>query len=126
MNRLNLTAIPVFLLLVGCNAQPESLAMSDLTADEALFIERYVTLERARMVTLARPDEGEAILDSLALAWGDSAEAEAMRMLPTDPRRAQLVHDLLRRLLDAEMDSLTHAPRADRITAPLPEPIPPK
>jgi len=136
MKRLNLIVIPVFLMipvslavlvtLAGCNDAPDSLAVTDLTPDELSFVERYVLLERARMVTLTEPDVGEAILDSLAAAWGDSAEVEALRQLPTEPRRARLVHDLLYRLLEAETDSLTHAPRVDRLSAPLPEPIPPE
>jgi len=82
----------------------------ELTADEARFVERFIALEHAHAVALADPDLGDALLDSLALAWGDSAEAVAMRWFPTDPQRAEMLHRLLQERLEAESDSLARAP----------------
>lgn len=81
-----------------------------LTADEARYVERFIALEHARAVALADPDLGDALLDSLAAAWGDSAEAEAMRWFPSDPQRAEMLHSLLQERLEAESDSLARAP----------------
>jgi len=81
-----------------------------LTADEARFVERFIALEHARAVALADPDLGDALLDSLAAAWGDSAEVEAMRWFPSDPQRAEMLHSLLHDHLEAEVDSLARAP----------------
>ena len=75
------------------------------------------------MALIDRPT-GNAILDSLAIAWGDSARQETSRGLPGDPIRAGQVGDLLRRILEAETDSLTHAGRPDRLILPLPDPLP--
>lgn len=88
----------------GCDHRSD-----DLTADEARLVERFLVLERARAVALADPDRGDALLDSLSAAWGDSAEADALRWFPTDPRRAEMLHALLHELLTAEADSLVHA-----------------
>ncbi|MEZ4387520.1 MAG: hypothetical protein R3D98_08060 [Candidatus Krumholzibacteriia bacterium] len=110
----------LMLAAAGCDRGSDTLTVADLTANESRYVQRFMVLERARALALADPDQGEAALDSLAAAWGDSAAVEAGRLLPTEPRRAQLVDDLLRRLLEAESDSLTHAPRRDRLAAPLP------
>ena len=118
MKRSILFAI-LLLAAAGCNDSPEELTVADLSVDEHRFVERFVVLERARTVALADPDLGDAVLDSLAAAWGDSAEVEAGRWFPRDAQRSQLIHDLLRRLLEAESDSLTHAPRINRLAAPL-------
>lgn len=82
--------------ITGCGRQSD-----ELTADEARVVERFIVLERARAVALADPDRGDALLDSLAAAWGDSAEADAMRWFPTDPRRAEMLHKLLHERLSA-------------------------
>jgi hypothetical protein len=124
MKRLLMPAI-VTLAVVGCDHGSGEFTVSDLTADEARFVERYVVLERARMLLLADASAGEAVLDSLAAAWGDSAAVDALSWLPAHPARAAKVHDLLRRILEAENDSLTFAPHADRLDAPLPAPLPP-
>ena len=112
-------------LLVGCQDRAEYLELKDLDAAERQVVERFVVLERARAVALADPPRGAAILDSLAAAWGDSAAQEAEASLTSEPDRAHLIHDLLRRVLVAEQDSLIHAPEPRRLTAPLPAPVPP-
>lgn len=111
-------------LVAGCQGDPDQLELADLDAAERQVVERYVILERARAITLADPARGVAVLDSLAAAWGDSASREAEAALTTRPARATLIHDLLRRLLEAEQDSLVHAPEPRRLTAPLPTPVP--
>ncbi len=111
-------------LVAGCQGEPDHLDVADLDEAERQVVERYIILERARAVTLADPPRGVAILDSLAAAWGDSAANMAEAALPTRPNRATLIHDLLRRLLEAEQDSLVHAPDPRRLTAPMPTPSP--
>ncbi len=108
--------------LGGCHKESESLQLDDLTPGEHLYLERFLTLERARAVALADYEKGPALLDSLAAAWGDSALEETSHGLPTAPNRAAAVHDLLLRILDAERDSLLEAPYPRRLTAPLPDP----
>lgn len=118
------TAAALWLLAVaGC--APEGgrpLRLSDLTPPERLYVTRFVTLERARAVALVDPGRGEALLDSLAVSWGDSSLAAARAALPADPRRQALLHGLLGRILRAEQDSLLDAPRPGRLGAPLPDP----
>lgn len=129
MSRLNplaatnrgLTAMLLALLLgAGCSKDPGELELGKLRPAERTYIERYITLERARAVTLADPGEGAAILDSLAAAWGDTAALLAETSLPADPYRAARLQELLAKLLAAEFDSLVWAPRPDRLRAPLP------
>ena len=43
-----------------------------------MIAERMVTLERAKAVALADREQGEALLDSLAAAWGDSFVAATL------------------------------------------------
>lgn len=106
------------LFLTSCGDRP--LDLDDLTAPELEFVTRFVVLERARAVALAAPTVGTALLDSLAAAWGDSANVRARDQVPADPTRAAAVYDLLTRILTAEADSLVQAPVARRLTAPLP------
>jgi hypothetical protein len=101
-----------------------ALDLDDLTPAEREFVTRFVVLERARAVALAEPAVGTALLDSLAAAWGDSANAVARGQVPALPARAAAVYELLGRLLTAESDSLLHAPLARRLTAPLPQGAP--
>ncbi|HOX25098.1 MAG TPA: hypothetical protein PLL30_05005 [Candidatus Krumholzibacteria bacterium] len=122
MSRLVLFSL---LALAGCEREPESLGIDQLTPSELDYVRRYVVLERARAVGLADPALGASLLDSLAAAWGDSADVTARRALPTDPSRAAAVQDLVRRLLEAEADSLVFAPSPRRLAAPLPAPVPP-
>lgn len=120
--RCNLSLLCVAIALVaGCQGEPDQIELTDLDAGERQVVERYIVLERARAVAMADPPRGTAILDSLATAWGDSAGIEAERALPTDPKRASRIHDLLRRLLEADQDSLVHAPVPRRLTAPMPQ-----
>jgi hypothetical protein len=110
-------------LVAGCVRDPGPLDVGALRPAERRYVERYVTLERARAVALADPARGVAILDSLAAAWGDTAERMAAVDLPADPRRAARVQELVGRLLAAETDSLLHAPLPRRLRAPLPQPV---
>jgi hypothetical protein len=110
--------------LGGCDRSEPKLDLDDLTSAESRYVEHFVVLERARAVALVDPERGEALLDSLAAAWGETTMTRLAADLPTDPLRAAAVHDLLRRVLAAEQDSLLHAPRADRLSAPLPRPLP--
>jgi hypothetical protein len=112
-------SIVVLTLLASCREAP--LDLDDLTPAEREFVTRYVVLERARAVALAEPTSGTALLDSLAAAWGDSANVVARKQVPPRAARAAAVYDLLGRILVAESDSLAHAPLARRLTAPLPQ-----
>ena len=106
-------------MLASCGDAP--LDLDDLPPAEREFVTRFVVLERARAVALAEPAAGTSLLDSLATAWGDSANVVARGQVPPDGARAAAVYDLLGRILVAESDSLLHAPLARRLTAPLPQ-----
>ena len=110
----------------GCGSAPEDLTLDDLTAEEAEYLTRFVVLERARAVSFENRERGEALLDSLAVAWGDSAVDEALALLPGDPDRLAAFHGLLERVLAAEADSLLASPFAVPLdaapTPPRPEP----
>lgn len=109
----------------GCQEkEPPPIQLVDLDSGELLYVTRMVILERAKAVALIDRPAGNAILDSLATAWGDSARQETVLGLPTDPVRAGQVGDLLRRMLEAETDSLILAARPERLKAPLPDPLP--
>jgi hypothetical protein len=112
------------IFLASCESKPESLQLDDLNRAEFQYVERFVTLERARAVALVDAPLGSALLDSLATTWGDSALAETRRDLPQEPHRIAAVHDLLLRILDAERDSLVKTPAVARLKAPLPDPTP--
>jgi len=113
-------------LFPGCSGPGGDpvLTFDDLDAGERLYVQRMVTLERAKAVALVDRERGVALLDSLSAAWGDSSLAETIAGLPRDPRRSAAVGRLLTALLKADQDSLVLAPRADRLTAPLPTPSP--
>ena len=106
----------------GCSGQENGLRIADLDAEEWEYITRYVTIERAKAVKIVDPESGQALLDSLSIAWGDSSAAETGRLLPERTGRIIAVNRLLLAILAADEDSLVHAPRADRLTAPLPVP----
>jgi len=114
-----LASIASLTLLTSCSET--TLDLEDLTPAEREFVTRFVVLERARAVALAKPSAGTALLDSLAAAWSDSANALAQNQVPSRADRAAAVYDLLGRILAAESDSLVHAPLARRLTAPLPQ-----
>jgi hypothetical protein len=108
----------------GCARRDRPLQMKDLTSSERLYVERFVTLERARAVALVDVDRGNALLDSLGHAWGDTALEWTLGTLPRDPARVAGLYNLLSRILLAENDSLVHAPKARRLKAPIPDPHP--
>ncbi len=126
----SLTAVSLLLLVLclplhGCGRdKPGDIQLADLNQGEYRYVSRMVVLERAKAVALNDRDTGEALLDSLAIAWGDSALPETAAGVPDDPIRAQLVGRLLGRILEAELDSLLFHPRPDRLAAPLPDPAP--
>ena len=117
--------IQIFFVLAGltaCQHDPQPLTLADLSPSETRYVTRFVQLERARAVALADPQRGNALLDSLATVWGDSAAADARTLLPVGPVRAAAVHDLLARILRTEQDSLIIAPLPRRLAEPLPDP----
>lgn len=111
-------------LLPACERQEPELRLADLTEAESLYVSRIVVLERAKAIALIDRKLGNVVLDSLHVAWGDSALPEALAGAPVDPVRSARVHALLVRMLEAERDSLIGAPRRDRLAAPLPDPEP--
>jgi hypothetical protein len=118
--------LPVLLLLFpACDrGDPGDIRLKDLDEGEYRYVSRIVILERAKAVALVDRPTGDALLDSLAAAWGDSARAETTAGIPSEPARAQQVGRLLGRILEAELDSLLSSPRPDRLAAPLPDPDP--
>ncbi len=118
-------AVALLLAATGCENEKKQLALTDLSGDEYRFVERMVVLERAKAVALIDRPAGDALLDSLAVAWGDSSLVETGAGAPGDPVRSEAVATLLREVLAAERDSLLAAPRADRLQQPLREPPPP-
>lgn len=109
-------------LLAACSSEETPLSEQDLTPAERTYVQRLVTLERAKAVALNDRDRGGALLDSLSAAWGDSALPETRALVPADPTRSRLLYDYLLQVLIAEKDSLMDAPREDRLSAPLPVP----
>nr|MEE4267892.1 hypothetical protein [Candidatus Krumholzibacteria bacterium] len=127
LNKLTFVFLGLCCLVAGCDSgDPPPLTLEDLTPDEYLYIQRFVTLERAKAVAVVDRPTGDALLDSLATAWGDSAQRDTEALAPGDPRRAKLVHQLLFDILDTEVDSLVNAPRPDRLHQPLPRPLSPE
>jgi len=114
----------LFLSASGCNDESKSLQLADLTPEEREYVTCFVTLERARAVTLVDRVTGETLLDSLAVAWGDSSLDNLKNAISLDTDRTAGLHDLLSRILKAEEDSLLQAPVARRLTADLPDPQP--
>ena len=125
MTRQFLLLTILLFLLSGCNTGPDSLSLDDLSVAEREYIEKYVILERARAVAMVDGVVGTALLDSLAVAWGESSGVAIGNALPIEPIRAAAVQNLLHKILVAENDSLVFAPFAHRVTEPLPEPGPP-
>lgn len=117
--------VPLAVLLVaGCEQEERPLQLADLTPGELRIVERMVVLERAKSTALLDRDAGEALLDSLATAWGDSSLTETQAGAPVLPLRAEAFGDLLRRVMAAEQESLLTVPGAARLTRPLPDPAP--
>jgi len=116
--------VPVLMQLTSCEKNDAPLALSDLSGDEFVFVERMVILERAKTAALLDRQTGDAILDSLAVAWGDSSLPLTLLGAPRDPVRSEAVGTLLRRVLEAEQESLLTSSGLDRLDLPLPEPKP--
>ncbi len=116
----------VVAVLAGCSREQPPLEYADLSAEETRYVTRFLVLERARAVSFVDRTTGEALLDSLAAAWGDTSAAAVRSLLPADPPRLAAVHELLERMLQAEFDSLLTAGRPGRLSAPLPELAPPE
>jgi len=95
--------------------------MSDLTAGEQLYFERVVAVERAKSVALIHRETGATLLDSLALAWGDSVQTELLNGLSRDPDRSAALGELLLRVVTAVQDSLMWDPGENRLHLPLPD-----
>ena len=116
--------IPVLTLSAGCDKSDAPLALSDLSGEEFIFVERMIILERAKTAALLDRETGDAILDSLFVAWGDSSFPLTQAGAPRDPVRSEAVNTLLRRVLGAEQESLLTSTGLDRLNQPLPEPKP--
>jgi hypothetical protein len=110
------------LTAAGCEKNDPQLTLENLSGGEYVFVERMVILERAKTVALLDREAGDALLDSLALAWGDSSLAQTLGGVPSDPLRAEAVATLLRRILAAEQDSLRASSAFDRLARPLLDP----
>ncbi len=110
------------LAAAGCRESGRALRPQDLSRDEAAYVDRVLVLERVRAALLVDAVRGVALGDSLAAAWGDSALPQAVALAPTEPGRAELVHELLLRLLAAEQDSLLAHNGLRRLDAPWPTP----
>ncbi|MBT4292789.1 hypothetical protein HOD41_08865 [bacterium] len=111
----------ILIALTGCQEESDDLNIQDLTENETIVLNRYITLERARAVAIVDSLTGTAMLDSLNTAWGDSSLAETIALLPQQPTRLSAFHKLLVRVLDSERDSLLLAPVAERLLHPLPD-----
>jgi hypothetical protein len=119
-----LSGLAFCLVISSCDSSDNSLKLEDLTENEYVFIQRMVILERTKAVALIDKETGITLLDSLAVAWGDSALERTREMAENSPLRSAAVGELLSRILEAERDSLIHAPRPDRIGLPLSDPSP--
>lgn len=125
-SRFCLTVLTVAIIMsAGCDTQEKPLTLADLNGGEFVYVERMVQLERAKAVALVDRPTGDALLDSLAAAWGDSSLQQTLDGVPSDPLRAEAVAELLRRVLVAEQDSLKANSGRDRLALPLPDPAPP-
>lgn len=106
----------------GCRQADRGLRPQDLSRDEAAYVGRVLQMERVRAALLVDAARGVALGDSLAAAWGDSARPQTVALAPDDPDRAELVHELLLRLLAAEQDSLLARNGLRPLDAPWPAP----
>lgn len=119
-----LLALGLLFSLAACETPDKDLQLADLSQDEHLYIQRLIVLERAKAIAFNDHTLGDVVLDSLSLAWGDSAQTLTAQMAPKEPLRSAAVHDLLARILAAEQDSLMAVPLRRRLAAPLPDPVP--
>lgn len=111
-------------LAAGCEQETPDLRLVDLTEAEHRYLTRLVVLERAKTAALVERDRGEAVLDSLATAWGDSVQQETLSGMPTDATRVRAIGLLFGRIMRAEHDSLLAHGGFARLHAPLPDPPP--
>lgn len=122
-------ALPVVLaaalVVAGCEEKAPTVELADLTETEHTYLTRLVVLERAKTAALVDRDRGEALLDSLAAAWGDSVVPRTLAGMPRDPTRVRAVGLLFARVMRAEHDSLLAVGGFARLHAPLPDPPPP-
>ena len=114
-----LTTMLLTLYAGACSREKQDLTLEDLSPSEYSYIERIIVLERAKAVALNDRELGNVILDSLMVAWGDSAESETAALAPKDPERSKAVHQLLVQITEAENDSLKLTPTVRRLTAPM-------
>lgn len=110
------------LLTGGCRQPDGDLLLADLTAGERSYFDHVIAVERAKAVALVSRDAGDALLDSLAAAWGDSIAPQLLVGLSGDPDRSAAVNQLLLRVLAAEQDSLQMDAGGYRLNLPLPDP----
>ena len=116
----------LLLAAAGCSEEPRALRLDDLDEGERIILEKLIVLERAKAGALVDRDRGEAVLDSLAVAWGDSVLEETLAGAPRDATRAKAVGEIFARVLRAEHDSLLVGDGLARLAAPLPDPAPPE
>jgi hypothetical protein len=114
----------VVIFSAACEKKVEPLTLADLTGGEFVYVERMIVLERAKFVALVDRTAGDALLDSLAAAWGDSSLQETLAGGPSAPLRAAEVAALLRRMIAVEQESLRTSSGLDRLALPLPDPAP--
>ncbi len=112
------------MVAAGCEKGDTPLALADLSGAEYVFLERMVLLERAKAAALLDREVGEALLDSMAAAWGDSSLHITLAGAPRDPLRSEAVMALLHRVMEAEQESLLTSSGLDRLELPLPDPQP--
>ena len=119
-----LILLPGLVAAAGCEKNDAPLAMADLSGAEYVFVERMILLERAKAEALVDRESGDALLDSLAAAWGDSSLELTLDSAPRDPIRSEAVGALLRRVIQVEQESLLTSSGLERWHLPLPEPAP--
>ena len=123
LTSLKLALLIPALFLGACEKPEQELQLADLTPSEHTYIQRIVILERAKAVAFNDRDLGNTLLDSLAVAWGDSAEAATAALAPEEPLRCEAVHELLKRIIISERDSLVQSPYPYRLAVPLADPV---
>ena len=119
-----LLMLPSLIPAAGCEKDNPPLTLADLSGDEYVFVERMIILERAKTAALLDRETGDALLDSLATAWGDSSLTLTLVGAPRDPVRSEAVAALLHRVIEAEQESLLTSTGLDRMSRPLPDPVP--
>lgn len=118
-------ALAACLLVAGCEKKPSPLVLDDLNEGETTLLTRLIILERAKALALVDRPAGQAVLDSLAVAWGDSTTEQTLAGAPRDATRAHAVGQLYSRVFAAEHDSLQAHDGRRELTAPLPDPTAP-